>query len=69
MGFTQDEVTGVADRLVDDLVIWGNDETICARVRQQLSAGADHVVLHALSDGSQPGPLEVARSLASSLTG
>jgi probable F420-dependent oxidoreductase len=69
MGFTENEVTGLADRLVDNLVIWGNDDTITARVRQQLKAGADHVMLHALSDGSQPGPLEVARSLASGLTG
>jgi probable F420-dependent oxidoreductase len=69
MGFTEDEVAGIADRLVDDLVIWGNDETINARVHQQLTAGADHVILHALSDGSQPSPLEVARSLARSLTG
>jgi probable F420-dependent oxidoreductase len=69
MGFTSDEVAGLADRLVDELVIWGNADTISARVRQQLKSGADHVVLHALSDGSQPGPLEVARSLAGSLTG
>jgi probable F420-dependent oxidoreductase len=64
MGFTDGEIAGIADRLVDELVSWGNADTISARVRQQLTSGADHVVLHALSNGSQPGPLEVARSLA-----
>ena len=69
MGFTDDEVADVTDRLVDDLVIWGDADTITARIREYLAAGADHVMLHVLSEGDQPGPIEVARTLATSLPG
>ncbi|NIH84955.1 TIGR03620 family F420-dependent LLM class oxidoreductase [Amycolatopsis granulosa] len=37
-----DEVT---DRLADALVAWGDEETIARRVREQLDAGADQVLL------------------------
>jgi hypothetical protein len=67
MGFTDSEIAGLSDRLVDELVIWGDADTITARVSQHLHAGADHVVLHVLGQGSQPGPIEVARSLAGRL--
>ena len=67
MGFTATDIAEVTDRLVDDLVLWGDAATIAARIGQYLQAGADHVVLHVLSDGSQPGPGEVARALAASL--
>jgi len=69
MGFTDDEVADVTDRLVDDLVIWGDADTITARTREYLAVGADHVMLHVLSQGDQPGPIEVARTLATSLPG
>jgi hypothetical protein len=64
MGFTDSEIAGVSDRLVDELMIWGDSGTITARVSQHLQAGADHVMSQVLSQGSQPGPIEVARSLA-----
>jgi probable F420-dependent oxidoreductase len=69
MGFTPDDIAEVTDRLVDDLVIWGDADTIAARVRERLHAGADHIMLHVLSEGGQPGPIEVARTLAASLPG
>ena len=37
---------------------------IVDRVRAHRAAGADQVTLSVLRDGSQPGPLAVARSLA-----
>jgi probable F420-dependent oxidoreductase len=64
MGFTDSEINGLSDKLTDELVIWGDADTVTARIRGQLRAGADHVVLHVLSEGSQPGQIEVARSLA-----
>lgn len=48
-------------------MIWGDADTITARIREHRHAGADHIVLHVLSDGGQRGPVEVARSLAASL--
>ena len=67
MGFTATDIAEVTDRLVDDLVLWGDAATITARIGQYLQAGADHVILHVLSEGSQPGPAEVARALAAGL--
>ena len=68
MGFAADDVAGVTDRLVDELVIWGDAGTITARIREHLLAGADHIMLHVLSEGGQPGPIEVARTLAAGLS-
>lgn len=45
----------------------GDAETITAQISQHLRAGADHVMLHVLSEGNQPGPIAVARRLAGRL--
>jgi hypothetical protein len=37
---------------------------VAARIGQLRQAGADHVILHVLAEGSQPGPIEAARALA-----
>jgi probable F420-dependent oxidoreductase len=67
MGFTGTDIAELTDRLVDELIIWGDADTITARIRQQLDAGADHVILHVLTGDSQPGAAEVARHLAGPL--
>ena len=67
MGFTEQDIAEVSDRLTDELVIWGDADTVAARVGQLRQAGADHVILHVLNEGSQPGPIEAARSLAGRL--
>jgi probable F420-dependent oxidoreductase len=64
MGFADDEISGLADRLVDALVAWGDADAVAARVNQHLRAGADQVILSAVHQGEQPGPLEAARRLA-----
>jgi len=69
MGFTSTDIAEVSDRLIDELVIWGDADAITARLSQHLHAGADHLMLHVLSEGSQPGPIEVARTLAARLPG
>lgn len=38
-----DFANGCSDRLVDDIVAWGNEEKIAARFRAHLDAGASHV--------------------------
>jgi len=67
MGFTDQEIAGVSDRMVDELVAWGDVGAIGARIGEQLRAGADHVVLHVLGEDGQPGPAEAARRLADRL--
>jgi hypothetical protein len=49
MGFTGTDIADITDRLAYELIIWGDLDTITARVCQQLHAGADHVMLHVLS--------------------
>jgi probable F420-dependent oxidoreductase len=67
LGFTAAEIDRLDDRLVDELVAWGEPEVIVERVRAHRAAGADQVVVAALGDGAQPGPLAVARLLADAL--
>jgi probable F420-dependent oxidoreductase len=52
------------DRLADELICWGDPDTVAARIGQLHQAGADHVILHVLAEGSQPGPIEAARVLS-----
>jgi probable F420-dependent oxidoreductase len=66
-GFTAHDVETLSDTLVDSVVAWGSAPDIAARARRHLAAGADHVYLSALSDGTQPSGLEAARLLSSVL--
>jgi probable F420-dependent oxidoreductase len=73
-GFTDDDVAnGGSDRLVDALIVWGDEETIAARVAEHHEAGADHVCVQVLRSGSGIGggaaPLEEWRRLAPALLG
>ena len=67
MGFTDGDIDGLSDDLVDQVVIWGDADTIAARIGEYRRAGADHIMLHVLNEGAQPGPIEVARRLAGRL--
>jgi probable F420-dependent oxidoreductase len=65
MGFTEADIAGLSDRLVDELVTWGDVGAITARAREHLRAGADQVALTILNtDADQPGPAGAARQLA-----
>jgi probable F420-dependent oxidoreductase len=67
MGFTDTDIADLSDRLVDELVAWGDADAITARIREHRTAGADQVMLQVLNAGDQPGPIEVARQLAGAL--
>lgn len=45
MGFTEADITDLSDHLVDALAVWGNEDTIAARVTEHLGAGADQVAV------------------------
>jgi probable F420-dependent oxidoreductase len=49
LGFTEEEITGGSDRLVDALFAWGSTEKIATRVNEHLAAGADHVCLQVIT--------------------
>jgi probable F420-dependent oxidoreductase len=55
LGYTEADIDGGrgSDRLVDDLVAWGDLDTIVGKLRGHLDAGADHVGIQVL--GTEPG--------------
>jgi probable F420-dependent oxidoreductase len=62
MGFTDADITGLSDRLVDALTVWGDLDTVVAGLRAYLDAGADQVVIQV--DGLPPSwPAELLSAL------
>jgi probable F420-dependent oxidoreductase len=55
LGYTEADIDGGlgSDRLVDDLVIWGDLDTIAAKLHLHLDAGADHVGIQVVD--TEPG--------------
>jgi probable F420-dependent oxidoreductase len=68
LGYTDDDIEGGgSDRLVDALVVWGDEDAIRARVDEHREAGADQVLIQAVS-GGEGLPREEWRRLAPALT-
>ncbi|MFI6790264.1 TIGR03620 family F420-dependent LLM class oxidoreductase [Nonomuraea sp. NPDC050383] len=54
LGYTEEEiVNGGSDRLVDDLVFWGDLDAVVEKLHGHLEAGADHVGVQVI--GVEPG--------------
>ncbi len=67
-GFTDDDIAdGGSDRLVDALVVWGDEATIAARVQEHRDAGANHVCIQVLTEDPREFPQEQWRALAPAL--
>ncbi len=49
LGFTEAEIDGGSDRLIDALFAWGSADRIAERVNEHLAAGADHVCLQVIT--------------------
>ncbi|MBM3660264.1 MAG: LLM class F420-dependent oxidoreductase [Actinobacteria bacterium] len=54
-GFTDDEIQSCSDRFIDEIFVWGDADTIRARVDAHRAAGADHVCLQVLGASQAPG--------------
>jgi probable F420-dependent oxidoreductase len=48
LGFSESDIDGVSDRLLDGLTAWGDLDAIAARIAEYRAAGADQVVLRIL---------------------
>lgn len=61
LGYTEADIDSGrgSDRLVDDLVIWGDFDTIVRKLHHHLDAGADHVGIQVI--GVQPGQSAMPR--------
>jgi probable F420-dependent oxidoreductase len=67
MGFSDDEITQQADRLVDGLIAWGDVDAVAERIAQHRRAGADHVAVNVIADPPDALPVDKWRSLAAAL--
>ena len=70
-GFTDADFSdGGSDRLIDALVAWGSPDTVAARVREHLDAGATEVAVQVLTAQHLPGlPRTEWRQAAEALLG
>jgi probable F420-dependent oxidoreductase len=67
LGYTEaDFANGCSDRLVDDIVAWGDTATIRARIQAHYDAGADHVCILPLSAEGRLPDLTTVEALAPS---
>ncbi|GLZ03718.1 LLM class F420-dependent oxidoreductase [Actinomadura sp. NBRC 104412] len=69
MGFTEEDIAGLSDRLIDGLVAWGDLDTVTARLKRHLDAGADQVVLVVRPTDPNAIPHKEWRALADALIG
>ncbi|MFF3659408.1 TIGR03620 family F420-dependent LLM class oxidoreductase [Streptomyces olivochromogenes] len=53
LGYSEEEIAGGGDRIVDDLVFWGGLDTIVDKLHAHVEAGADHVAVQVI--GVEPG--------------
>lgn len=56
-----------SDELFDALVAWGDPDTVAARMREHVAAGADHVAAHPLTADVDAGPAPYLAELAPAL--
>ncbi len=55
LGFGDDDFAGGgSDRLVDAVIVWGDEKAIRARIDQHSQAGADHVCIQAIGPTALP---------------
>jgi probable F420-dependent oxidoreductase len=67
MGFTDDDIASLSDRLVDAVVVWGDVDAIRVRVAALFDAGADHVALSVTPASPDTLPVDGWRELAAAL--
>jgi probable F420-dependent oxidoreductase len=63
-GFTDDDIEGPSERLIDAIVVRGSIDDVVTRVAEHHDAGADHVCIQVLGAGAEL-PMQTWRDLAS----
>lgn len=67
LGFTDEDVKTVSDRLFDGIIAWGDEEAVVDRIRKHQRAGADHVCVQVLAADQRAFPTDQWRRLASAV--
>ena len=65
LGWTDEDIAGPSDALVDAIVAWGSLDDIQARIKAHLDGGADHVCVQVLSPDPTKVTMDEFRQLAS----
>ena len=64
LGYSEEDIATVSDRLVDGLFAWGSAAQIAERVKAHHDAGADHVCIQAITGAGIEGARKAWRELA-----
>ena len=68
LGYTEEDVTGVgSDRLVDDIVAWGDLDAVASRIEDHFQAGANHVSVQVFTEDTTALPMKEWEALAGRL--
>ncbi len=67
LGWTDDDLSGPSDKLVDAIVGWGSLDDVVRRVRAHHEAGANHVCVQVLPHDPKAVPLAEWRELAGAM--
>jgi probable F420-dependent oxidoreductase len=63
LGYSEDDIANLSDRLIDGIFAWGGVEQVAERVKAHHDAGADHVCVQ-LIRGATGGPIDGLRAAA-----
>ena len=64
LGYSEEDIATVSDRLVDGIFAWGSAAQIAERVKAHHDAGADHVCIQAITGAGLDGARQAWRELA-----
>ncbi|MEE4025314.1 LLM class F420-dependent oxidoreductase [Gordonia sp. PKS22-38] len=67
LGFTDEDLETVSDKLFDAIIVWGDESAVLGRITEHRDAGADHVCVQVLADDLRALPREQWRRLADAL--
>ena len=67
LGFTQEDLDEVSDRLFDAIISWGDEDAVLRRISEHQTAGADHVCVQLLDADPRAFPREHWRRLAAAI--
>ncbi|MEQ0558288.1 TIGR03620 family F420-dependent LLM class oxidoreductase [Amycolatopsis sp. NEAU-NG30] len=62
LGFTEEDVSTMSDRLFDAVIAWGDEAAVKRRIDEHRAAGADHVALQVLTAESAASPTALSRT-------
>ncbi len=68
LGYSDEDLAGSGtDRLVDDIVAWGDLDQVTSRIRAHIAAGASHVSVQVLQEDLRALPMDAWKALATEL--